>query len=113
MEYFTTTSKASRRAADCVVVGVYERGKLGAGAADIDAASKGEIRRQIKSGDVSGRLGRSAVLTNVPGVRAGRVVVVGLGKSGELGVAQFRRAMATLRATPYRRSATDFIDLTR
>ena len=94
MEYFTTTSKASRRAADCVVVGVYERGKLGAGAADIDAASKGEIRRQIKSGDVSGRLGRSAVLTNVPGVRAGRVVVVGLGKSGELGVAQFRRAMA-------------------
>ena len=94
MEYFTTTSKASRRVADCVVVGVYERGKLGAGAADIDAASKGEIRRQIKNGDVSGRLGRSVVLTNVPGVRAGRVIVVGLGKSGKLGVAQFRRAVA-------------------
>ncbi len=94
MEYFTTTSKASSRATDCVVVGVYERGNLGAGAADIDAASKGEIRRQIKNGNVSGRLGRSVVLTNVPGVRAGRVIVVGLGKSGKLGVAQFRRAVA-------------------
>ena len=43
MEYFTTTSKASRRAVDCVIVGVYERGKLAAGAADIDAASKGHL----------------------------------------------------------------------
>ena len=41
MEYFTITSKASRRAVDCVIVGVYERGKLGAGASDIDAATKG------------------------------------------------------------------------
>jgi len=39
MEYFTTTSKASRRAVDCVIVGIYERGKLGAGAIDIDTAA--------------------------------------------------------------------------
>ena len=38
MKFFTTTSKASRRVVDCVIVGVYERGKLGGGAADIDAA---------------------------------------------------------------------------
>jgi hypothetical protein len=28
MEYFTTTSNAARRATDCVIAGVYERGKL-------------------------------------------------------------------------------------
>ena len=28
MEYFTTTSNVSRRAVDCVIVGIYERGKL-------------------------------------------------------------------------------------
>ena len=38
MDFFTTTSKASRRAADCVIVGIYDRGKLSAGAAEIDAA---------------------------------------------------------------------------
>ena len=94
MEYFTTTSKASKRATDCVIVGIYERGKLGAGAADIDAASKGEIRRLIKSGDLSGSLGRSFVLSNLAGVRAARVAVVGLGKASAFGATQFRRALA-------------------
>ncbi len=94
MKYITTTSKASRRAADCVIVGVYKRGKLGVGAADIDTASKGHIRNLIKSGDVSGDPGRVAVLTAVPGVKAARVAVVGLGKSGGLDAAAFRKAVS-------------------
>ena len=81
MEYFTTTSKASRRAVDCVIVGVYERNRLGVGAEDVDAASKGEIKRRVKSGDISSSIGRCCILTNVPGVKADRVAVVGLGKS--------------------------------
>jgi leucyl aminopeptidase len=93
MKYFATTSKASRRAVDCVIVGIYERGKLGSGAADIDAASKGALKRYVKSGDVSGQLGRCSVLTDIAGVRAPRVAVVGLGKSSEFGVSQFRRAI--------------------
>lgn len=94
MEYFTTTSKASRRAVDCTIVGVYENGKLGVGAADIDSASKGEIRRLLKGGDVSGALGRSVVLNNVKGVKAARVVVVGLGKSASFGAKEFRKALS-------------------
>jgi len=94
MEYFTTTSKASRRASDCVIVGIYERGKLGAGAADIDAASKGAIKRHLKSGDISGKLGRCTVLTDVDGVRATRVAIVGLGKISEFGGSRYRQAVA-------------------
>ena len=94
MEYFTTTSKPSRRAVDCVIVGVYDRGKLGVAAGDIDAASKGEIRRRIKSGDISSVLGRCAVLTGVAGIKADRVVVAGLGKANQFGVKSFRKAVA-------------------
>ena len=94
MDYFTTTSKASRRAVDCVIVGIYERGKLGAGAADIDAATGGAIKRHLKSGDVSGELGRCAVLTDLSGVRAKRVAVVGLGKTSAYDVTKFQRALA-------------------
>jgi len=94
MEYFTTTGKASKRDTDCVIIGIYKLGKLGAGAADIDAASKGEIRRLIKSGDLSGSLGRSVVLANLAGVKAARVAVVGLGKASAFGATQFRRALA-------------------
>ena len=93
MEYFTTTSKASRRVVDCVIVGVYERNKLSSGAKDINTASKGEIKKRIKSGDVSSAIGRCSVLTNVPGVRANRVAVVGLGKSAKLDATNFKKAV--------------------
>ena len=93
MEYFTTTSKASRRAADCVIVGVYERNKLSAGAQDVNAASKGEINNRIKSGDVSATVGRCTILTNVPGIKADRVAVVGLGKSAKLDATTFKKAV--------------------
>jgi leucyl aminopeptidase len=94
MDYFTTTSNAARRATDCVIVGVYERGKLSAGATDIDEASNGELRRLVKSGDVSSKPGRCILLTNLTGVKATRVAVVGLGKSNELDTRTFCRAVA-------------------
>jgi leucyl aminopeptidase len=88
MEYFTTTSAASRRVVDCVIVGIYERGKLGVGAVDIDSASKGSLRRHLKNGDISGQLGHCSVLTDVAGIRATRVAVVGLGKASEFDLAK-------------------------
>lgn len=94
MEYFTTTSKPSKRAVDCVIIGVYARGKLSAGAGDIDAASKGEIRKLVKRQDISSKLGHCAVLTGLPGVKADRVVAVGLGKAGDFTAKQFRKAVA-------------------
>jgi len=94
MEYFTTTSGASRRAAGALIVGVYERGKLSAGAAEIDKATGGRMARLVKSGDVSGKLGRSTVLNGFDEVRAQRVVTVGLGKASEFNVAHFRKATA-------------------
>jgi leucyl aminopeptidase len=95
MQYFTTTSNAARRAVDCVIVGAYERGKLSTGATDIDKASGGELRRLIKSGDISTQPGRCVVLTRVSGIRAPRVAVVGLGKSGELDARKFILAVTT------------------
>lgn len=94
MKYFMTTSKASRRAVDCVIVGVYDGGKLGVGAADIDAASKGVIRNLVKSGDISGKTGKCTILRGVPGVKAARVAVAGLGKPGKLNTMHFRTAVS-------------------
>ena len=94
MDYFTTTSSAAKRITDCVIVGVYDSGKLSAGAADIDAASDGELRRLVKSGDISTKPGRCVLLTQLPGVKAARVAVAGLGKSGEFDTRNFCRAVA-------------------
>ena len=94
MEYFTTTSKASNRSADCVIVGIYDRGKLGEAATDIDTASGGELQKRYKRGDLGTSAGDAVVLGNLPGVRAERVIVVGLGKSAKLDLVTFRKAVA-------------------
>jgi leucyl aminopeptidase len=93
MEMFTTTSAAHRRSSDCIIVGVYGNGRPGKGAADIDAASKGHLGKLIKQGDISGKPGSSLLLSSVPGVRAKRVLVVGLGKPGKFDIRQLRRAI--------------------
>lgn len=95
MKYFTTTSAASRRASSCIIVGIYERGKLGKAALDIDKASKGFIRNHIKSGDLNGQLGRTFLLTSIDGVKAQRILVVGLGKVSSFGISQFRQATSS------------------
>ncbi len=95
MEFFTTTTASPRVAADCVVVGIYEDGEPGQAAADIDGASKGLITRHVKQGDISGRSCSAMLLSAVPGVRADRIVVVGLGKKEKYGVTQFRSATET------------------
>ncbi|MFZ9052722.1 MAG: leucyl aminopeptidase [Woeseiaceae bacterium] len=113
MKYFTTTSRASRRAVDCVLVGIYERGRLSAGAADIDAASKGTLTRLFKRGDLSAKLGHCSILTDLPGVRSPRIAVVGLGKYSDFGVKQFRRSLTGgLRALSHRKCAQIFNTLT-
>jgi leucyl aminopeptidase len=94
MEYFTTTSAASRRASGCIIVGVYKRGDLGTAAADVNTASGGHISKLIKRGDISENPGSCTVLTSVAGVRAQRIAVVGLGSKSKFGVAQYRQAIA-------------------
>jgi len=92
MKYFTTTSAASRRSSSCIIIGIYERGKLGEAAIDINKASKGLIRNYINRGDLNGQLGRTFLLTSVEGVKAQRILVVGLGKVSSFGISQFRQA---------------------
>ncbi|MGB5739274.1 MAG: leucyl aminopeptidase [Woeseia sp.] len=94
MNYFTTSSAASRRTAGAIIVGIYERGQLGVAAKELDSASGGQLARLVKSGDVSGSLGKCAVLTALKNVRAQRVVVVGLGKSSEFSPSRLRKATA-------------------
>ncbi len=76
----------------CSVVGVFEHGVLSAAASAIDRASAGAIRAQMDSGDISGKLGVSALLFAPPGIRARRVLVIGLGPQPAFDAACLRKA---------------------
>ncbi|MES1153349.1 MAG: M17 family peptidase N-terminal domain-containing protein, partial [Rhodanobacter sp.] len=46
----------------CVLVGVYEQGVLTNAAAQVDSAIGGAIKRQVESGDISGKAGSTTLL---------------------------------------------------
>jgi len=75
----------------CVVVGVYEGGVFSSAAARVDSASDGAIKRQVESGDISGKAGASTVLYAPAGVTARRVLVVGLGTQKSFDAARYQK----------------------
>jgi leucyl aminopeptidase len=77
--------------AACVLVGVYEHGVLTSAAARVDSAVEGLIKRQVESGDISGKAGSSTLLFAPAGVTTKRVLVVGLGAQKSFDAARFQK----------------------
>lgn len=75
----------------CVLVGVYEHGMLTSAAARIDSAADGAIKRQVESGDISGKTGTSTLLFAPAGVTAKRVLVIGLGSQKTFDAARYQK----------------------
>jgi leucyl aminopeptidase len=83
---------AATLASDCIVVGAYADKTLTAAGQALDAASGGRIAALIERGDVSGKTGKTALLHDLPGVTAARVLVIGLGDAAKFGVPQYIKA---------------------
>lgn len=83
---------AATLASDCIVVGAYADKTLTATGQALDAASGGRIAALIERGDVSGKTGKTALLHDLPGVTAARVLVIGLGDTAKFGVPQYIKA---------------------
>jgi len=88
---------------DCIILGVYDKGKFTHSGDVVDKASKGQLSSLIKSGDVSWELGKTTLLHQVQGISIPRVVLVGLGKK-PLTPHQYHRvvraSLQTLLTTP-------------
>ena len=92
IEFSLDSLAADACEAGCIVVGIHEKGALSASAQRVDAACGGLLTRLAASGDCSGKLGSSVMLHALPGVRAERVLLVGLGAADALDAARFQRA---------------------
>jgi leucyl aminopeptidase len=68
----------------CVVVGVFEGGKLSQSAQVLDKAAKHALSDLVAHGDMSGKPASTLLLHKLPGVAAERVLLIGLGKASEL-----------------------------
>jgi leucyl aminopeptidase len=98
LEFTLNHAAPATAATDCIVVGVFSGSTasdntLTPAAQAIDAASGGKLAALIERGDVSGKTGKIALLHDLPGVAAPRVLVIGLGDKDKFGTAQYIKAV--------------------
>ena len=83
---------AATLASDCIVIGAFADKTLTASGQALDDATGGRIAALVTRGDVSGKTGKTALLHDLPGIAAPRVLVVGLGDAAKFGVPQYIKA---------------------
>lgn len=76
----------------CLVISVTEDGPLSPSAQALDTASGGHLTRMLESRDISTSLAKTTMLHGVGGIKAERVMVIGMGKPEKLTAARWDRA---------------------
>jgi leucyl aminopeptidase len=92
MEFSIKNTQADKQRAACTVIGVYESAQLSASGQILDSASLGYLTEILATGDMTGKAGSTLLLHNVPLISSKRVLLVGLGKAGELNGKNFLTA---------------------
>lgn len=73
---------------DCLVIGIGADADFTPSSTAINDASAGYLQRLIDAGDFSGKQGETQLLRELPGVKAPRVLLLGLGKRGERSISK-------------------------
>ena len=94
MEFSIKSGGPEKARCDCIAVGVFEARKLTVPAQKLDKASGGHLSGILRRGDMEGKSGSALLLHGTPGIAAGRVLLVGLGKVEEFGEKAYRDAVA-------------------
>jgi len=76
-----------------LVLGVYSEGTQPSATQEVDQASKGKLTSLVERGDLAEQAGSTLLLMDVPGISAERVLLVSLGKRGELDERVFQKAL--------------------
>ncbi|MBA1290168.1 leucyl aminopeptidase [Pseudomonas japonica] len=93
MELLVKSVNAETLKTATLVVPVNEGRSLGAVARKLDEQSNGAISAVLKRGDLEGKPGQTLLLHSLPGLRAERVLLLGVGKEA-LGDRAWRKAVA-------------------
>ena len=79
--------------AACIVVPAFRNRKLSDAANRVDKHTGGQLSRALKNSEFDGAPGTTLTLFDVTGIGAPRVLVIGAGKNGQLGVSEFRNVI--------------------
>ena len=115
LEFALNNAAPASATVDCVVVGAWADKTLTPAAQVLDEASGGRLAALASRGDIDGANGKVAMLHDLDGVAAPRVLVVGLGDAGKFAVPQYLKAIAdavrALKAGPVRSALLTLAEL--
>lgn len=115
MEFSIKQSSPEKQRSGCVVVGVYEGGKLSSSAQLLDKTAAHHLSDLVARGDMNGKVGTTLMLHHVAHIFADRVMLVGLGKPNEFASKQLldvlRSTMGALQKTACKDAALYLTDL--
>ncbi len=94
MEFSVSSKDPSQVKVDCLVLGVFAKRQVSAGAQALPQATQEYLQQVLKHGDIEGDPGQSLLLYQVPGLKALRLLLLGGGKAEERSPASFRKLMA-------------------
>ena len=92
MEFDIKTTSPEKAQTACIVVPIFESGKLSAAAKALDAASNKALSKIIRKGDIKGQVGQTLLLHNIEGIKADRVLLLGCGKDLDMSDNNYRKA---------------------
>jgi len=95
VEFSIKSGNPAKQRTGCLVAGIFEPRKMSLPAELLDKASDGLISSLLRRGDMEGRSGSSLLLHKPPGIKAERLLLVGLGKEREFRENEYRNAIAT------------------
>lgn len=93
MEFVVKGERLENQRTGCVVVGVYEGGKLSPSALELDSASGQALSAAVSRGDLEGELGTTLLLAGITKLASERVLLVGLGLEGEFLESSYHAAL--------------------
>ncbi|HEX5840999.1 MAG TPA: leucyl aminopeptidase [Pseudomonas sp.] len=94
MEFIVKSARPETLKTATLVIPVGEGRGLGATAQAVDEACAGAISALLKRGDLAGKLGQTLLAHSLPGLKAERVLLVGIGKDSELSDRQLRKVLS-------------------
>lgn len=93
MEYKAKSEQVESLESACVLVGVYQKRKLTPTASLLDGRLQGLLESLLKRDDIEGKVGDLLIVNHTGDQAIDRVILVGLGKSGELTPKAYRSAL--------------------
>ena len=83
MHYATSSAQVANSRVHALIIGIFEDGSLSPAAEAVDSATEGRIQAIIKRQDFKGKKAQTMLLQDLDGIKAPRVLMVGLGKAGD------------------------------